>query len=279
MKNSTVPNESHVYDNTTRGSLALEELRGVFQYRDLIYQLVQRDIVARYKRSVLGIAWTLLNPLGTMLVMTIVFSQLFHSVHGYPTYILGGLLAWNFFAQTTSSSMQQMIWGSALLHRIYMPRAVFAVSSIGTGLVNLILSFIPLIIIMFMTAIPLHLSLLFLPVSILLLAAFSLGIGLLLSTISIYFPDAAEMYQVTLIAWMYLTPIIYPAEIIPETYSYWLFHLNPMYYLIQIFRQPIYEGSLPSFPILAMGVGIASLTLIAGWVIFSYKADEFTYRT
>lgn len=279
MRSSTTSNESPIYDNTKRGSLALEELRGVFQYRDLIYQLVQRDIVTRYKRSVLGIAWTLLNPLGTMLVMTIVFSQLFHTVHGYPTYILSGLLAWNFFAQTTSSSMQQMVWGSSLLHRIYMPRAVFAVSAIGTGLVNLILSFIPLIIIMFMTATSLHWSLLFLPVAILLLATFSLGMGLLLSTISIYFPDAAEMYQVALVAWMYLTPIIYPAEIIPETYRYWLFHLNPMYYLIQIFRQPIYDGSLPSFPMLAMGVGISSLTLIAGWVIFSYKADEFTYRT
>jgi len=279
MKISTASNESPIYDNTTRGFLALEELRGVFHYRDLIYQLIQRDIVTRYKRSVLGIAWTLLNPLGTMLVMTIVFSQLFHTVKGYPVYILSGLLAWTLFSQTTNSSMQQMVWGSALLHRIYMPRAVFAVSAIGTGLVNLILSFIPLIIIMFFTATPPHRSLLFLPVAILLLAAFSLGIGLLLSTISIYFPDAAEMYQVALIAWMYLTPIIYPAEIIPETYRYWLFHLNPMYYLILIFRQPIYDGSLPSFPMLAMGVGISSLTLIAGWVIFSYKADEFTYRT
>lgn len=279
MENPEESKESPIYDNTLRGSLALEELHGVFQYRDLIYQLVQRDIVARYKRSVLGIAWTLLNPLGMMLVMTIVFSQLFQSVKGYPTYILSGLVAWTFFAQTTSSSMQQMVWGSALLHRIYMPRTVFAISSIGTGLVNLILSFIPLIIIMFITATPLRWSLLFLPIAIILLTAFSLGIGLLLSTIAIYFPDAAEMYQVALIAWMYLTPIIYPVEIIPDTYRYWLLHLNPMYYLIQIFRQPIYDGNLPSLPMLAMGIGISSLTLIVGWVIFSYKADEFTYRT
>ena len=279
MKNTKVAPKDQIYDSNRRGSLALEELRGVFQYRDLIYQLVQRDIVARYKRSVLGIAWTMLNPLGTMLVMTIVFSQLFQSVKGYPTYFLGGLLAWNFFAQTTNSSMQQMVWGSALLHRIYMPRTVFSVSSIGTGLVNLILSFIPLIIIMFITAIPLHWSLIFLPVAITLLAIFSLGIGLLLSTIAVYFPDAAEMYQVALIAWMYLTPIIYPVEIIPNTYRYWLFHLNPMYYFIQIFRQPIYDGTFPSLPMLAMGIGISMLTLIVGWVIFSYKADEFTYRT
>lgn len=279
MKKSTLSTKSLIYDNTTRGSLALEELCGVFQYRDLIYQLIQRDIVARYKRSILGIAWTLLNPLGTMLVMTIVFSQLFHTVKGYPVYILSGLLAWTFFSQTTNSSMQQMVWGSALLHRIYMPRAVFAVSSIGTGLVNLILSFIPLTIIMFITETPLRWSLLFLPIAIFLLAIFSLGIGLLLSTIAIYFPDAAEMYQVALSAWMYLSPIIYPTEIIPETYRYLFFHLNPMYYLIQIFRQPLYDGTIPSFPMMSMGIGISTLTLIVGWIVFSYKADEFTYRT
>jgi len=279
MENMKVAPKDQIYDSSRRGSLALEELRGVFQYRDLIYQLVQRDIVARYKRSVLGIAWTMLNPLGMMLVMTVVFSQLFQSVKGYPTYFLSGLLAWNFFAQTTNSSMQQMVWGSALLHRIYMPRTVFAISSIGTGLVNLILSFIPLVIIMFITAIPLHWSLLFLPVAIVLLATFSLGVGLLLSSIAVYFPDAAEMYQVALIAWMYLTPIIYPIGIIPERYRYWLLHLNPMYYLIQIFRQSIYDGTFPTLPMLVMGIGVSTLTLIAGWIIFSRKADEFTYRT
>jgi ABC-2 type transport system permease protein len=279
MEKTAISKKDQIYDSTKRGPLALEELLGVFQYRDLIYQLVQRDIVSRYKRSVLGVAWTLLNPLGTMLVMTIVFSQLFDSVKGYPTYILSGLIAWNFFSQTTNSALQQMIWGSALLHRIYMPRTAFAVSSIGTGLVNLFLSLIPLVIIMFITAIPLHWSLLFLPIAIILLATFSLGFGLLLSTITMYFPDIAEMYQVALIAWMYLTPIIYPVDIIPESYRFWLFHLNPMYYLIQIFRQPIYDGSLPSFPTLATGIGISVLTLFVGWVVFSHKANEFTYRT
>ena len=279
MKKVETISKGYAYDNTRRGPIAVEELHGVFEYSDLIYQLVQRDIVARYKRSFLGVAWTLLNPLGMMLVMTIVFSQLFHSVIGYPTYILTGLIAWTFFSQSTSSSLQQTVWGSALLHRIYVPRTIFVIAAIGTGLVNLILSFIPLVVIMFITAIPLRGSIVFLPVAILLLASFSLGIGLLLSTITMYFPDTAEMYQVVLIAWMYLTPIIYPAEIIPEAYRYWLFHLNPMYYLIQIFRQPLYDGVFPSWPMLAMGAGISFLTLIIGWLVFSSKADEFTYRT
>jgi ABC-type polysaccharide/polyol phosphate export permease len=111
-----------------------------------------------------------------------------------------------------------------------------------------------------------------------LLAAFALGVGLLLSAWAIYFPDIVEMYKVGLVAWMYLTPVIYPAEIVPENYRFWLLHLNPLYYLVTIFRQPAYEGTLPSAQILATGAGIALLTLVIGWIVFASRADEFTYR-
>lgn len=267
-----------IYDSQNRGPIALEELRGLFRYRDLILQLVRRDLVSRYKRSALGIAWTMLNPLGMMIVLTVVFSQLFHSVAGYPAYILSGLIAWNFFSQTTSASMVQMVWGSTLLHRIYLPRTAFVVSAIGTGLVNLLISLVPLILIVLLVGLPLRWSVLFLPVPMLLLAAFSLGVGLLFSAWAIYFPDVAEMYQVALIAWIYLTPIIYPEEVIPEAYRFWFFHLNPMYYLVKIFRQPIYDGILPSGLLLAAAAAIALVTLALGWIVFSSRADEFTYR-
>lgn len=269
----------YIYDSAKRGSLALEELRGIFQYRDLIYQLIRRDIVTRYKRSVLGIAWTMLNPLGTMIVLTIVFSQIFNTIHGYPAFLLSGLIGWTFFAQTTTATMQQMVWGGTLLHHIYLPRTSFAVAAVGTGLINLILSFVPLIVILLVSGIPLRITLLFLPFAMILLATFALGVGLALSTLAVYFPDVAEMYQVILMAWMYLTPIIYPKDTIPVAYSFWLFHLNPMYYLIQIFRQPIYDGIFPSSALLASGSLISVLTLVVGWVLFSYKVDEFTYRT
>ena len=102
---------------------------------------------------------------------------------------------------------------------------------------------------------------------------------MLFSAWAIYFPDLTEMYQVGVIAWMYLTPVLYPAEIIPEEYRFWLLHLNPMYYLIQIFRQPVYEGVLPSWPTLATGAAVAFAALAVGWTVFCLKADEFTYRT
>jgi ABC-type polysaccharide/polyol phosphate export permease len=267
-----------VYDSGHRGPVVLEELRGLLHYRDLLFQLVRRDIVSRYKRSALGIAWTMLYPLGMMTVMTVVFSQLFHAVHGYPAYILSGLVAWNFFSQTTSAAMQHMVWGSALIHRIYMPRSAFVVSAIGTGLVNVLFALVPMFLITLLVGLPLTWSVLFLPVAALLLASFALGVGLLLSAWAIYFPDIAEMYQVGLIGWMYLTPIIYPVTTIPEAYRYWFFHLNPMYYLVSIFRAPIYEGVLPGWPLLAAGAAIALVTLAVGWIVFCSRADEFTYR-
>lgn len=269
---------SVIYDSAKRGSVALEELRGIFQYRDLIFQLIRRDIVARYKRSVLGIAWTMLQPLGMMVILTIVFSQLFHQIEGYPVYVLSGLIAWTFFSQTTNAAIHQMVWGGTLLRRIYLPRTAFAVSAVGTGLVNIMLSVIPLILIMLVIDVPLRWSLLILPYSFLLLAAFSLGVGLLLSSLAVFFPDVTEIYQVLLVGWMYLTPIIYPKEVIPEIYRKLLFNLNPMYHLIEVFRKPIYEGVIPDLGTLTLGTVISLSTLIIGWLFFSRKVDEFTYQ-
>jgi ABC-type polysaccharide/polyol phosphate export permease len=267
-----------VYDSDRTRWKALEEFVQAARYRSLIFQLIRRDVLSRYKRSVLGVAWTMLNPLGMMLVLTIAFSQLFSGTRAYPAYVLTGLIAWTFFAQTTSISMTQLVWGGALLSRIYVPRTVFALSSIGTGLVNITLSLVPLIVVMLITGAPLRFSALFLPISMLLLALFALGVGLLLSTLAVYFPDVAEMYQILLTAWMYLTPIIYPEEIIPETYRTLLFTLNPMYHLVKIFRQPLYEGVLPNLNHIGLAAAVAVAMFFVGWVIFSEKSDEFAYR-
>ena len=269
--------EELVYDSAKRGPVALEELRGVFHYRDLIYQFVRRDIVSRYKRSVLGIAWTLLQPLGMMVILSLVFSTFFQAVKGYPAYILSGLLAWTFFAQTTSAIISQIVWGGALLRQIYLPRTSFAVSAIGTGLVNLAICLIPLFLIILITGLTFSWSFLFLPISISLLAAFSLGVGLIISTLSVHFPDVAEMYQIVLTAWMYLTPIIYPEKMIPESYRFWFFNLNPMYHMVKIFRMPLFEGVIPDAKTLTLAVGVSLFTLVIGWLFFSKRADGFAY--
>ena len=270
--------EDFIYDSARRGPVALEELRGIFRYRDLIFQLIRKDIVARYKRSVLGVAWTMLQPLGMMVILSVVFSTLFSQVKGYPAYILSGLIAWTFFSQATSAMMTQIVWGGALLRQIYVPRTSFAVSSIGTGLVNLGISFIPLLLIVLVIGLPLSWNILFVPVSMLLLGAFALGVGLIISTMSIYFPDVAEMYNLMLIGWMYLTPIVYPEKLIPIAYRYWFFHLNPMYYYVKIFRAPIFDGVMPDGQTLIVATLISTITLVIGWLFFSKRSDEFAYH-
>jgi ABC-2 type transport system permease protein len=266
------------YDSQKRKSPALEELLDIVQYKDLIFQLVRRDIVARYKRSVLGIAWTMLQPLGMMLILTIVFSHLFGRVEGYAAYLLSGLIAWTFFAQTTTSAIFQSVWGGALMRRIYIPHTAFSVASIGTGVVNLILSLVPLLLILLILRRPITWAILFLPIALLSLTAFALGVGLLLSSLAVRFPDISEMYQIIIQAWMYLTPIMYPSDILPSSYRAWLLYFNPMYYQILMFRVPIYDGVLPSLPLVVIGVGVAILTLAIGWIYFSYQADKFAYH-
>jgi ABC-type polysaccharide/polyol phosphate export permease len=267
------------YDSASQGMPALEELEAILSYRHLVLQFVRRDLLTRYKRSVLGVAWTMLNPLGTMLILTLVFSHAFGvSQEGYAAYVLSGLIAWNFFAQATNAATLHLVWGGSLLRRIYIPRTAFAVSATGTGLVNLILSLIPLVIVMLITGIELEWTILLLPIPILFLAMFALGIGLLVSALAVFFADIAEMYQIALTAWFYISPVIWTEEILPEAYSFWILRLNPMAYLINLFRAPIYEGRVPEFSEFLISGMIALVTLIVGWFFFTSKSDEFAYR-
>ena len=266
-----------VYDSSHRGPPAIEELRELFRYRNLVFQTARRNIVVRYKRSVLGIAWTMLNPLATTLILSFVFSRVFGGSSSYAVYVLSGLVCWTFFSQTTMDCMNNLIWGGGLLKRIYIPRTAFAVSSILTGLINILLAMVPLIIIMLITGVLPRPSMLVLPIPMLLLACFTLGIGLLMSTFAIFFADVAEMYGILLMAWFYLSPIIYRKDMLPQDYA-WVVQLNPMYHLINLFRAPIYDGVVPPLNEFVLCTAIALGTLLVGWWLFSQKADEFAYR-
>ena len=268
----------YIYDAKYKTAKPLEEFVQAYRYRFLISQLLRRDIVTRYKRSFLGVGWTMLNPLGTMIVLSIAFSQIFKTIEGYPAYVLSGLIAWNFFSQTTNASMVNLVWGEGLLKRIYMPRTSFALSAIGTGIVNTFLAIIPMMLVMLVLKVPIKLSILFVPIPILLLAFFALGFGLILSALAVYFPDVAEMYQIILTAWMYLTPIIYPEEILPENIHFIISTFNPMYGLVKLFRIPIIYGRFPNMNEFLFPAIIAFGVFVIGWFLFSYRSDEFAYK-
>lgn len=267
-----------VYDSAARLAPPIEELKEVVRYRHLVFEFVKRDIVTRYKRSILGVIWTMLNPLGTMLIMTVVFAQLFNRTGNYPIYVLTGLIAWSFFSQTTGAAPQTLLWSGNLIHRVYMPRTVFALTAVGAGLVNLLLALVPLAFVMLVLGVSPGLPVLILPLSILLLAAFALGVGLLLSSIVAYFPDVLDMYGIVLTAWLYLSAIFYPYEIIPASYRWWFFNLNPIYHLVLLFRDPLYYGNWPSLGHVLTATAVALGTLVIGWIAFTRKADEIAYR-
>jgi ABC-type polysaccharide/polyol phosphate export permease len=276
----SVKGKTAIYDSAALSNPAMEELGEVWNYRNLIYQLTRRDVLTRYKRSVLGVAWTMLNPLGMMLVLTLAFSEIFRfdTQYSYPAYVLSGLMMWNFFSQTTTAAMVNLVWGGGLLHRIYVPRTSFGLAAVLTGTVNFLFSLVPLVLVMALTGVPLRPSMLLFPIPLLLLACFSLGVGLLISTFAVYFPDVAEMYAIAVLGWMYLTPIIYPEEILPDVYQFWVTRLNPMYHLVRLFRTVFYLGRVPTWEELLPAAVVALVTLAVGWVVFTRKASEFSYR-
>jgi ABC-2 type transport system permease protein len=213
-----------------------------------------------------------------MVVLALVFSSIFSSaVPAYAVYLLPGLLLWNFFAQTTSIMAAEVVGGADFWKRIYMPRTVFGVSTVVTGLVHLALAMVPLAGLLLVYRTPLGPSLVVVPVAVMSVAMFALGVGLVVSALARYFADIVDLYQVILTAWMYFTPVIYPREIVPERYR-WLFDLNPMTNLVNNFRGPIYQHAFPSWHALLAGFSVAMVTMVAGWWLFTRTADDLPYQ-
>jgi ABC-type polysaccharide/polyol phosphate export permease len=267
-----------VYDSTARSKPFYEELQALIRYRDLIGQLISRSVKVRYKRSVLGVAWTMVNPLLTMAVLTLVFANIFRFPgQDYALHVLSGLLIWNFFAQSTTAAMNDLVWSGGLLGRIFVPKAVFAVSALGTGLINLALALGAYVIIALVLGAALPITILLLPVPVLLAALFTLGIALIVSTAAIYFPDTVPMYEVLLTAWMYLTPVIYPVDVLPDDLRN-ILRFNPLYPLVTSFRDVLIEGRFPDIGTLLSAALVSCGTLLLGWWIFTRKAREYAYR-
>jgi ABC-2 type transport system permease protein len=255
----------------------LASLREIVRYRSLLRVLVARDITVRYKRSALGILWTMLNPLLMMCVFTIVFAHFLRfPLEHFTVYFLSAFLMWNFFAQTTSWSSACFLGYAPIIKKIYVPRAVFVIATVLSGLVNLLISLVPLALIMVVVGQPFHPSLAFLPVPIVLAALFVLGLSLLLAPLCIMFADVAQIYAVLLTAWMYLTPIFYPIDIVPAPWAT-LVRANPMTYFVEAFRAPIYGGVLPSVEVLAGATLAATVSLAVGWAVFEHYSDRVAY--
>lgn len=245
------------------------------KYRFLIKQLVSRDFKVKYKRSVLGVAWSFLNPLLTMLVQYVVFSTIFKSsVPNFPVYLLVGTIFYSFFSEAISMGMSSVVGNASLIKKVYVPKYIYPVSRVLSSLTNFALSFLPLILVMIITQTSFELSLLLLMYDILCFLGFIMGMTLILSTAAVFFQDVQFLWGVVSMIWMYLTPIFYPESIIPDRFLK-LYHLNPLYQYINFARTCIIEGISPH-PAAYLGCLLPAVVflLIGAWV-FKRHQDKF----
>lgn len=268
----------HEYDSASRRAQPVEEFFDLIGNRGILSALISRNIKVRYKRSVFGFAWTMAQPVAMIVVLTLIFSKAFTPQAGfYPAYLGPALLLWYFFAQTTAAIAGEVAAGVEVWRRIRIPKTALAVATTATGLFNLTMALIPLIVLFALLGRPAGPALLTLPLVVLLTAMFTLGLALIIAAIALYFPDVADMYQIVLTAWMFVTPVIYPRTILPDAVAR-LVALNPMTLFIDAFRLPFNDNSSASPEAFAAMFLIASATLLIGWYVFTRRADEIPYR-
>lgn len=254
-------------------------MKEILLYRDLVRALVARDLKVRYRRSAIGFVWTMLQPLLMMLVLHMVFSQIFAmrlDYGNYPIYALAGLLFWNFFSQSIVASMNSLRGNAQLLQKLPVPKAVFPLATVISGVINLVFALIPLLVLLLITEHQLPPTLLFLPVAILLVAVFTLGAGLLLAPLAVFFSDVVELIGVLLTLLMYMTPVIYPKEIVPE-HLRWVVRFNPVRSILEVFRDPIYQREIPPLSHLAVSVILTALILLIGIWVFRRTSDRIPF--
>jgi len=249
----------------------------LYRYRDLIRALIVRDLTVRYRRSAIGFLWTMLNPLLMMLVMEVVFSKLFRfTLKDYPVYVFSGILFWNFFSQSVVSSMNSLKGHATLLQKLPVPKAIFPIATTLSGVVNLLFALVPLALILIWSGHRMTASLAFLPVGIAVAATFTLGVGLVLSPLAVFFSDVVEMVTVLLTMIMYLTPVFYPISIIPARFRP-VVESNPLQIILQVFRAPIYYSTLPDLTYFIRALVAAGIALVLGMAIFRRSADRIAY--
>jgi ABC-type polysaccharide/polyol phosphate export permease len=276
-----------IYDTGTIKIRSIFEFKELLRYRYLVSNLVARDLKVRYKRSILGFVWVMLNPLLTMAVMVVVFSSLLKfskQLYDFPVYLLSGILIFNLFAQGTIAAMSNLMGNGGTLRRMYVPPSVFVVSSIGSALVNLVFSIIPFFILVVVTGITPSLSWLFLIVPCVEVTIFALGVGLIVAPMMVFFHDTFEIYSVLVLVLNYLTPVFYPVAIFSDKPLLLTFEsYNPLFLFMDTARNAVL-GAYPTYhslfadprelilaPVLAIGM------FVIGWLFFTRMEGKFAY--
>lgn len=245
------------------------------KYKFLIKQLVIRDFKTKYKRSVLGVFWSFLNPLLTMSVQYVVFSNLFRfDIAHYPVYLLTGILMFNYFQEANSLTLMSIMNNGDLIKKVYVPKFIYPLTRVLSSFINLLISLIPLILVVLISGITPKPSFLLIVYPLICIGVFCLGLGMLLATSMVFFQDTQFLWNVLSMIWMYLTPIFYPASILPAKVA-WILKLNPLYYYITFMRTCIIDGVSPAFTMYAACFVCSALMLAIGALVFRKNQDKF----
>lgn len=246
------------------------------KYSFLMKQLVSRDFKTKYKRSVLGVLWSFLNPLLTMAVQYAVFSRLFRfNIPNYPVYLLTGIVFFNGFSDATSQAMYAIVGNSSLITKVYVPKYIYTVSKVLSTSINLLFSLIPLMAVSLITGVKITPALLMIPFGFICILIFTIGLSFILSAAMVFFRDIQFLWGVFTMMWMYGTPIIYSIDILEGTFMYNLQIINPMYHYISFFRTLIIDGTSPEPTEYLFCIGFALLALLIGGLFFRKTQDKF----
>lgn len=247
-------------------------------YKNLLKELVRRDVKTKYRRSVLGMLWSVLNPLGMMIIMSIVFSHVFRSnIENFPVYLMCGQVIFNFYNEASTVAMSSVLGNASLIKKVYVPKYLFPVSKVCSCFVNLVTSFIALVIVIVATGTKLSWTALLVFIPVIYVFVFSLGMGLMLSALVVTFRDLQHLYGILITAWMYMTPIFYPVDMLPEWVAD-LVRLNPLANFIELFRDVILYNVVPSGILQAKCIVSCVVALGLGFWIFYKQQDTFILK-
>jgi len=258
----------------------IKEIKAIYQRRELLWQMVAREVKARYKQSVLGYFWVILNPLAQMLVMSFAFSIILRIPTNasanipYSIFLFTALLPWNLFTNSLSSASSSLVNSSSLITKIYFPRTILVVSTIFAKIIDFLFAASILIIYMIIYHIPITFNILWIIPIFIIQQIFTLGLALFFSAANLLYRDIQYLLTMILLLWMYATPVIYPADIVPDKYRI-LFQANPMAVFINAYRQTILGGGAPKYSSLGIGLIVSLATLLIGFSYFKSREKIF----
>ncbi len=257
-------------------STLIKRLEVFRHYRPLLEQLVAKDIKLKYRRSFLGYIWSILNPLMIMVIMVLVFSNIFRfDIENYPVYLIIGQTIYNFVSESTNQAMWSITGNAALMKKTYVPKYIFTLSRVTSSFINMVFALGAMLIVFLICRVNFNVNMLFIPVILLQVYVFALGLGLLLAQGTVFFRDIQYIYSAFLTAWMYATPIFYPVDQLSFEMMWLIKHINPLYAYITQFRTIVLDSMFPDPRLILYGTVMSLIMLVVGTWAFLKTQDKF----